>query len=103
MNGQRHGDRIVDLRRAIMETPGSTSREARVAAAAGEPTATVADPYLDKVRVASYRIADDDVAALKRAGLSEDAILELTLAAAFGESARRLDRVVAVMTEIGGD
>ena len=103
MDGQRHGDRIVDLRRAIMETPGSTSREARVAAAAGEATGTVADTYLDNVRVASYRIVDDDVAALKRAGLSEDAILELTLAAAFGESARRLDRAAAVMTKSGGE
>ena len=47
--------------------------------------------YLDKVRTGAYKVTDDDVEALKAAGLSEDEIFEQTVAAAVSEGLRRLD------------
>jgi alkylhydroperoxidase family enzyme len=93
----RHGELLADLGLAIVETPGATEPGQRQAAAAGALTGTNADGYLANVREASYRIVDDDIDELKRAGMSEDAILELTLAAAFGEARRRFDGVVAAL------
>ena len=37
--------------------------------------------YLDKVRRHAYRITDEDVEALTRAGYSDDEVFELTVAA----------------------
>ena len=47
-------------------------------------------PYLDKVRSGAFTVTDDDVAALRAAGLSEDEIFEQTVAAAVAEGLRRL-------------
>ena len=47
--------------------------------------------YLAKVHERAYTITDDDVEALKAAGLTEDEIFEQTVAAAIGEGLRRLD------------
>lgn len=93
----RHADTIAALRRAILETPGATEVWERAAAEAGEPTGTAADAYLDNVRRGSYRIVDADIDALRAAGVREDAIFELTLAAALGEATRRFDRAMAAV------
>jgi alkylhydroperoxidase family enzyme len=55
------------------------------------------DGYLEKVRVRAYEITDDDVDALRQAGLSEDAIFEQTVAAAISEGFRRLDAAERVI------
>ena len=47
--------------------------------------------YLDRVRSGAYTVTDDDVEALRAAGLSEDEIFEQTVAAAVAEGLRRLD------------
>jgi hypothetical protein len=80
----RHAPRIAILRRAILVTPGATSPAERMDAEAQAVTAGPAAGYLLKVRNQSYRIVDDDLRALRAAGLGEDAILELTLATALG-------------------
>ena len=43
------------------------------------------------------RVTVDDIAALRAAGYSEDAILELTIAAAAGAAGRRYDAAVHAM------
>jgi alkylhydroperoxidase family enzyme len=93
----RHADTIAALRRAVLMTPGAASVDERAAAASGAPTGTVADAYLEKVRHASYRIIDADIDMLKTAGMTEDAILELTLAAALGEATRGFDRSIRAL------
>ena len=92
----RHADKIDALRRAILETPGDASIDQRSAAESAAPTGP-ADAYLDKVRLAAYRIVDRDIDALREAGLTEDAIFELTVAAALGEATRILDRSVGAL------
>jgi alkylhydroperoxidase family enzyme len=88
---------------AILETPGDadTGLRAQVAAyAAGREDAEVPDelrPYLEKVAKNAYKVVDADIDRLREAGYSDDAIFELTLAAALGAAKSRLDAGLAAM------
>jgi alkylhydroperoxidase family enzyme len=93
----RHAETIAALRRAVLMTPGALSVDERAAAESAAPTGTVADAYLEKVRHASYRIIDADIDSLTTAGMTEDAILELSLAAALGEATRGFDRSIRAL------
>lgn len=53
--------------------------------------------YVDTVARHAYRVSDDDVAALRRAGASDDAIFEVTIAAALGAALGRLERGMAAL------
>jgi alkylhydroperoxidase family enzyme len=71
--------------------------ELRALAAAAPPAPPAMDGYLAKVRGRAHTIVDDDVEALKEAGLSDDEIFEHTVAAALAEGLRRLDRAGEVI------
>ncbi len=53
--------------------------------------------YLDKVRRHAYRITDEDIEALTRAGYSDDAVFELTVAAAVAAGLERRDAGLRVL------
>ncbi len=109
----RHAElksRLVD---AALAAPGAASSELRQAAlamaarlgggsAAGRGTAATlpADlrPYVDKVARHAYRVTDTDIIALRRAGHSEDAVFEITIAAALGAALGRLERGLAALS-----
>jgi alkylhydroperoxidase family enzyme len=55
--------------------------------------------YVEKVAKHAYRVTDEDVEALKRAGHSEDAIFEVTAAAALGAAVMRLERGLIALHE----
>ena len=57
----------------------------------------VMQQYLEKVRTGAYRVTDEDVDGLKRAGVTEDEIFEATVAVAIGEGLRRLDAARGVL------
>lgn len=92
----RHGGAVERLRRATLDGPGHTEPELRrrVATHAAElwslgssstPIPAPLGSYVDKVALESYKVLDADVEGLREgAGLSDDEILELTLAAALG-------------------
>jgi hypothetical protein len=65
--------------------------ELRDVLAAGAPAPAEMGVYLEKVRDRAYAIVDGDIAALREAGFSEDAIFEQTVAVAIAEGLRRLD------------
>lgn len=69
-----------------METPGSKD---------GVPTALA--PYVDAVARHAYRVTDADVRALQAAGQSDDALFEVTVAAAVGAAMHRLQRGMAAL------
>ena len=69
----------------------------RATVAAVRPAPEAMAPYLRKVHERAYTIVDDDIEALKAAGLSEDEIFEQTVAAAIAEGLRRLDRADEVL------
>lgn len=93
----RYGALVAAVHRAVVHSAGDTSPAARQAALAGEPAEGALGGYLDKVRRQAHRITDEDVAALRGAGLSEDAIFELTAAAAVGAAEVRLAAGLAAL------
>ena len=94
---------MQDVARAILETPGDagTGLRAQVEAyASGREGVDVPDdlrPYVDKVARNAYKVVDADIDALRAAGYSDDAIFELTLAAALGAARTRLDAGLKAM------
>ena len=89
--------RLVD---AVIETPGDTTPVLRRAALerakrpGGPRHADIPAPlaaYIDKVARHAYKVTDDDVAALRAAGYSEDQIFEATVGCALGACLHRLD------------
>jgi hypothetical protein len=53
--------------------------------------------YVDKVARHAYQVSDEDVAALQRAGSADDAIFEITVAAAVGAALGRLERGLSAL------
>jgi alkylhydroperoxidase family enzyme len=97
---------------ALLATPGATSRELRRAvlaratelgggaggaSAVGNELPAALTAYVDKVARHAYKVTDDDVAALQRAGNSDDALFEMTVAAAVGAALGRLERGLAAV------
>lgn len=58
-----------------------------------EPAATL----VDKVAKCSHRITDEDIAAVKASGLTEDQIFELLVCAAVGQATRQYDTALAAV------
>ena len=65
--------------------------ELRAVVANAAPARPELARYLAQVRQCAYEISDDDVDALKAAGVTEDEIFEQTVSTAIGEGLRRLD------------
>jgi alkylhydroperoxidase family enzyme len=63
--------------------------------------AGLAEPLLaaliDKVAKHAYKVTDEDIAAVKASGLSEDQIFELVVCAAIGEATRQYDTALAAL------
>ena len=83
---------------AVTTTPGAVTESLRRAVL--EQTGDVPKPlshYVDTVAHHAYKVTDADVAGLKKAGYSDDAIFEITVAAAVGAAMRRLERGMAAL------
>jgi len=98
----RHTDAMERVAEAILETPGDADLELRRAVeafAAGREAELPDDlrPYVEKVSRNAYKVTDRDIDRLRDAGYSEDAIFELTLAAALGAAQARLDAGLGAM------
>jgi len=89
----------------VLSTPGDTTpalRRAALQRAKGDPGAGEDLPkglagYIDTVARHAYNVTDADLAALKHAGNSDDALFEITVAAAVGAALHRLDRGMAAL------
>jgi alkylhydroperoxidase family enzyme len=69
---------------------------AGIAGVAAEPAAAA---FLEKVRREAWTIGDADLAALAAAGLDDERIYELTVAAAGEEGLRRIDAGLRALRE----
>lgn len=87
----RHVAAVNALRHAVFESPGSAESAVRAAAGSGGDLPEPLVSYAALVREESYRISDADFARLRAAGLDDDAIFEITIAAAVGAGLQRLD------------
>ncbi|HWD01339.1 MAG TPA: hypothetical protein VG674_02595 [Amycolatopsis sp.] len=86
-----HGDPVENLRHSAIDAEGVTPVKLRTAVFDDDPVGEPWQDYAERVRHAAYRISDEEVAALRAAGHSEDAIFEVTEAAAAGAALRAYD------------
>jgi hypothetical protein len=86
----------------VLQGTGTTDTATRRAAFSGRPLEEQLDQYLRKVRGASYQLTDADIQRLRSAGVAEDAIFELTIAAALGAAARGLQAGLLALGEAAG-
>jgi hypothetical protein len=94
-----HAGEIDDIVREVLDGPGVTTRGERMATLEGSGPEQILT-YLTKVRDQSYRVSEDDFAALRAEGLSEDTVFELTVAAAVGAASRRLEAARRAMRRV---
>ncbi len=105
----RYMAQVQRLVEAVLSSAGDTDPDTRreveghAAALGGRPIRATSQlpaalgAYVDKVARHAYKVTDDDIAALRQAGYSEDAIFEVTLSAALGAGMSRLERGLAVV------
>lgn len=79
----RDGTAPTELRRAAFDNDGGLA----------EPIRTL----IDKVAHHAYRVTDEDVAAVRAAGLSEDQIFEIVICAAVGHASRQYQNAMAAL------
>jgi alkylhydroperoxidase family enzyme len=106
---ERYDELAENQRRAMLSRQGLTDPAlrqavaARAAALSGGPVAGTGEipeqlrEYVDAIALHAYRITDEDVAALLRAGCSEDEVFEVAVSAAVGAGLARLERGLAVL------
>jgi alkylhydroperoxidase family enzyme len=98
----RHRAHFDALIKDVLEQPGTAEPALRRAAsqnrAAELPPELVA--YVDKVERHAYKVTDEEVAALKASGYSEDQLFEITVAAAVGAALRRLEAGLAPLRKV---
>jgi hypothetical protein len=94
----RHAAEVAELRRSVLESAGATEPALRLAAFLGQDLPAMWARYVTKVRDQSYRITDSDISDLISQGLSEDAIFEVTIAAALGAAGVRLEAGLSALT-----
>ena len=90
-------DEVARFTEAILEGQGTVSAEARRAAFEGRADDPAVADYVDVVRRHAYRVTDEEVDQLRARGLDDDAIFELTVAAALGAAAERLQVGLALL------
>lgn len=94
MRYDEYRERLLD---AVLSAPGSTPGAVRQAVVQRGSVPAPLAAYVEKVGLHAYKVTDDDVLALQRAGYSDDAIFEITVAAAVGAALHRLDRGIAAL------
>ena len=75
------------------KAPAALRRAAFENAGLSEPIATL----IEKVAEHAYQVTDEDVVAVRAAGLSEDQIFEIVICAAIGQASRQYDNALAAL------
>lgn len=96
-------DAVTRLRTAAVERAvqgaGKASAVQRQAAFANAGVREPARALIDKVARNAWKVTDEDVAAVKQAGLAEDEIFELVVTAAYGQATRQLDAALGAVDQ----
>ena len=93
----RYDDFRKRLTAAVLDTPGETPASLRRAALQRSALPGPLVAYVDKIARHAYTVTDTDVAELQRAGYTDDALFEITVAAALGAALYRLDKGMAAL------
>ena len=94
---------IANARRDVMETilgpKGKATQADRKAAFANAEVPASARALVEKVAKNAYKVLDEDIAAAKAAGLTEDQLFELVVCAAIGQASRQYEGAMAALAE----
>ena len=94
----------IALTNRILEGAGDASLADRRAAfnncclAIAKPV----DTLVDKVAKHACRVTDEDIAATRESGLSEDQVFEIAVSAAIGQATRQYDAALAALAAATG-
>jgi hypothetical protein len=91
-----------ELRRAVLARARSSPLSGTESGTGGADIAPDLAAYVDKVALHAYKVTDEDLAALKRAGNSDDILFEATVSAALGAALGRLERGLSALRGEGG-
>jgi alkylhydroperoxidase family enzyme len=81
----------------IVEGEGRTSQSQRRAAFDKSRLPEPLSGLVEKVARQAYKVTDEDIAAVRAAGLSEDQIFEIVVCAAIGQATRQYDTALAAL------
>lgn len=90
------------LTNRILEGPGDASLADRRAAFNNSGLAKPVGMLVDKVANDACRVTDEDIAASKESGLSEDQVFEIVVCAAIGQATRQYDAAFAALAAASG-
>lgn len=90
-----HRELIARILNSDAQAPNELRRAAFGNTGLSEPLRTL----VDKIAHRSDEVSDDDVAAARAAGFSEDQIFEIAVCAAVGAAGRRYDGALAALAE----
>jgi len=90
----RYRTAVVDR---VLGGDGKASKDQRRAAFDNKGVDEGARALVDKVSKNAWKVTDEDVAAVKAAGVSEDQIYELCVSAALGQATRQLESALAAL------
>jgi len=86
----------------ILGGRGDASRAQRRAAFDNTGLREPLSGVVEKVARCAYRVTDDDIAAVRMAGFTEDQIFELVVCAAIGQATRQYEAALAAVEAITG-
>ena len=86
----------------ILEGEGRASHSERKAAFNNSVVAAPLSTLVDKVARHAYRVTDEDIAAVRESGFSEDQIFEIVVCAAIGQATRQYDAALAALETATG-
>jgi|ERR1700733_12046202 hypothetical protein len=86
----------------ILEGAGKVSPSARRAAFNNNGLAGPGGTLVDKVATQAYRVTDEDIAAARASGLSEDQVFEIVVCAAIGQATRQYETALAALEAATG-
>ena len=91
------------LTRRILEGAGKASPFDRRAAFNNSSLAEPVGALVDKVARHAYRVTDEDIAAARESGRSEDQLFEIVVCAAIGQATRQYDTALAALKAATGN
>jgi alkylhydroperoxidase family enzyme len=86
----------------ILEGDGTASHAQRRAAFDNAAVAESLSTLVQKVAKHAYEVTDEDIAAARASGLSEDQIFEIVVCSAIGQATRQYDTALAALEAAAG-
>ena len=87
----------------VLDSKGKAAPELRRAAFDNANLSEPIRTLVEKVANRAYRVTDEDVAAVRAAGLSEDQIFEIVICAAVGQADRQYTSALAALASATGE